>query len=646
MKKFTEIFKSNLLKNTLNNIIEFVKDIPVVSKWLILSVDIVLCIVSFFITYAVTININPQDFFQHFAIKMLVVLAVTITFSFIFKVHNGILRYSTYRDIFFLGISLFLANSILTIINLIYEHYSGDVSLPPLSFFINFVFTFNAMFFFRMIVRLIFDLTKNSYSKKNKNAVLIYGVSPTSIGIAKMIEADEYSPYYVSGFISSNEDFTRSKILRQPVIFKEHFYKNPKKINNIKSIIINPQEIDMAEKRVLSEICFEEHIELLTVPSVDAWNIRDIKKLNIEDLLGRDTIKINTQLISENLNEKVVLVTGAAGSIGSEIARQLCSFDIKMLICCDVAETPLHNLTLELKEKFPKVNFVSQIADVRNWTAMKEVFEKYHPQYIYHAAAYKHVPMMENHPKEAVRTNVKGTKIVADLAFEYNAECFVMISTDKAVNPSNVMGASKRIAEIYIRILSQRVAKKQGTTRYIITRFGNVLGSNGSVVPLFTEQIKNGGPLTVTHPEIIRYFMTIPEACSLVLDAGHLGKGGEIFLFDMGEPVKIKDMAEDMIRLMGYEPYKDINIIFSGLRPGEKLYEELLYNRDDAKYTENKKIIIDKVKIHDETIVLPKIDSLFNIAEIGNNLDVVKIMKSIVPEFKSQCSEFETLDKK
>jgi FlaA1/EpsC-like NDP-sugar epimerase len=340
------------------------------------------------------------------------------------------------------------------------------------------------------------------------------------------------------------------------------------------------------------------------------------------------------------------LVTGAAGSIGSEIVRQLCGFEINKLILCDIAETPLHDITLELKEKFPNIDFVAEISDVRSQQVMRNIFEKYSPQYIYHAAAYKHVPMMEIHPKEAVRTNVFGTKIVADLAVEFKVESFVLVSTDKAVNPSSVMGASTRAAEISVRIHSQRFAGQENQTRFIITRFGNVLGSSGSVVPLFAKQIRQGGPITVTHPDIIRYFMTIPEACSLVLEAGNLGKGGEIFVFDMGEPIRIKDMAEEMIKFSGLIPHRDIKIEYTGLRQGEKLYEEILYDNDKVNScTENKKIMIGTVRYHKEEIVLPRYDALLELCKTGDNLSVVQKIKEIVPEFISKNSEYEVLNK-
>jgi lipopolysaccharide/colanic/teichoic acid biosynthesis glycosyltransferase/nucleoside-diphosphate-sugar epimerase len=367
-------------------------------------------------------------------------------------------------------------------------------------------------------------------------------------------------------------------------------------------------------------------------------NIREINPIHIEDLLSRSPIEIDFETIGENLKGKVILVTGAAGSIGSEIACQLCRFNPGLLLLCDIAETPLHRLGLDLKDIFPDVTFATIISDIRNKNKMEHIFSDYKPHYVYHAAAYKHVPMMENHPDEAILTNVMGSKIVADMAVAYGTECFIMISSDKAVNPGNVMGASKRIAEIYIQALSGHLQKESKgnplPVRFITTRFGNVLGSNGSVVPLFVEQIKKGGPVTVTDPNIIRYFMTIPEACSLVLEASSLGKGGEIFIFDMGKPVRIKDMAEEMIRLSGYKPYEEIDIRYTGLRPGEKLFEELLYDKETHKPTNNRKIKIVTACKQDIHEVLPLLNQLFEVSRNCNNREVVRIMRQIVPEFK------------
>ena len=637
----------NFSNNKIEKLVAYIKKLPILPQWTILLIDIFLCAASFALTCIVSYGINfDTHIFDYFFIKLAICVIVTICFILIFKTHKGVFRFSTYRDIFFLFVMLLFVNAALGIINLIFKHYFAESFLPVSVWFLNFILTFNTMAFFRVIVRLIFELVRRT-NLEEKIPVWVYGISPSNIGLCEMIKAGEDIPYKVNGFISTDKNSVHKKIMNKPIIYLNDFYKKIDKYRKIKTILVNPKEVSVAEKQILSEVCFARNIALLSAPSITDWNKKEIKKFNIEDLLGREPITINFEAIAENLRGKNVLVTGAAGSIGSEIARQLCSFEVNKLVLCDVAETPLHIITLELQEKFPKIDFVVEISDVRSERVMREIFEKYSPQYIYHAAAYKHVPLMEIHPKEAVRTNILGTRNVADLAVEFKAECFVMISTDKAVNPSSVMGASKRAAEIYVRILSQRLAEQKNSTRFIITRFGNVLGSSGSVVPLFAKQIQKGGPITVTHPDIIRYFMTIPEACSLVLEAGNLGKGGEIFVFDMGEPVKIKDMAEEMIKLSGLIPYRDIDIKFTGLRQGEKLFEEILYDNDNVDCsTQNKKIMIGKVRYHDEKIVLPLYDALYHLCRTSDNFTVVKKIKEIVPEFISKNSEYEVLDKK
>jgi len=582
--------------------------------------------------------------------ETIICIAVTGLSFFVFKTYSGLLRYSTFRDALRIWFSLFVANVILATIHYIfYQRFLLTLTF----FFINFLLAFILIFSFRMLVRLIFDYANKIQGDKTKLLpLLIYGVEPSNINLAKMIDSEDNFNYQIVGFISPSNS-PHQKIMGKPIIFKDVFYNNIHKFSYVKAILIQPEDIGRTEKQLLAEICYQNKIELLSVPSIQRWksdlkNIHEINNFNIEDLLGRTPIKIDTEAIRKNLKEKKVLVTGAAGSIGSEIVRQLCQFDLDLLILCDTAETPLHQLGLNLKETFPDVKFISIIADVRNKNKIEHIFSTYKPHCVYHAAAYKHVPMMEDHPSEAIFTNVLGSKIVADMALAYGAENFVMISTDKAVNPSSVMGASKRIAEIYIQALSDRL-KKENTgnspsIRFITTRFGNVLGSNGSVIPLFEKQIKEGGPVTVTDPLIIRYFMTIPEACSLVLEAGNFGKGGEIFIFDMGEPVKIKDMAEEMIRLSGFKPYEDINIIFTGLRPGEKLYEELLYDKEIHQPTNNKKIMVGNICEQNLEEVLPLLNQLFETSLTCNKMEIVKIMKQIVPEFISLNSEFAELD--
>lgn len=419
----------------------------------------------------------------------------------------------------------------------------------------------------------------------------------------------------------------------------------------IKAILFTDYHAVKAESERLVRYCERKKVRMLMLPTVDELkggtvNLRNLPEVRIEDLLGRDEININLKEIADELGGKVVMVTGAAGSIGSELCRQLCTFGLKQLILFDSAETPMHTIRLELADRFPDVVFTPIMGDVRMLARVESVFKTFHPQYVFHAAAYKHVPLMEENPCEAVHTNVQGTRNMADMSVKYGADKFIMISTDKAVNPTNVMGASKRLAEIYVQSLSIAISKglHPGKTRFITTRFGNVLGSNGSVIPRFREQLAKGGPLTVTHPDIIRYFMTIPEACRLVLEAAFMGKGNEIFVFDMGTPVKIADLARRMIELAGLIPEKDIEIKYTGLRPGEKLYEELLATKENTLPTNNTKIFHAKVREYDFMDMSLLITHLVDLSIRVEKLEAVKVMKSIVPEFISKNSEYEKLD--
>jgi FlaA1/EpsC-like NDP-sugar epimerase len=482
-----------------------------------------------------------------------------------------------------------------------------------------------------------------------KKSVVIFGAADTGVATQRVLENHGGNNIQFVAFIDDDKKKSNKNLNGIPVIRFDEFVKIAT-LQPIDELIIASFTIPTKRKNELVDFCLDHDIKVLSVPPYSKWaegkfNSNQLQSIKIEDLLERDPIVINNNQIRSQIKGKRVLVTGAAGSIGSEIVRQLIPYAPEMIIMCDQAETPLHNIELELQERGTRVNCVSFLADITNEKRIEGLFESFQPHYVYHAAAYKHVPMMELCPTEAVRNNVIGTKIVSDLAVKYNAERFVMISTDKAVNPTNVMGASKRMAEIYVQGLS---TEKNITTKFITTRFGNVLGSNGSVINRFKEQIEKGGPLTVTHPNITRYFMTIPEACQLVLEAGSMGNGGEIFVFDMGQPVVIADLAKKMIRLYGMIPNIDINITYSGLRPGEKLYEELLNDAENTLATYHDKILISKVREVQLASIIESFNDLrllvTSASKVSNEMELVGKMKELVPEFISNNSIFERLD--
>ncbi|GHT72434.1 polysaccharide biosynthesis protein CapD [Bacteroidia bacterium] len=629
------------------------ENIPYLPKWFVFGMDLVGVSISFTISYLVCFHLIEAPYlWDAFLMKLLFCLIITGSFFSLWRTHVGIIRYSSFRDALRVFVALVCANITLYGVNILLQKYYGHIIMPGIGFFINFLLSFSFIFFCKMVVRIVFDYVKIKGSGPVKNVpVLIYGVNPMLVELARMVNHSEQIKYRPIGFIAPKNMTAGKRAFNLPVYHINKAFTHKKVISEFKAVVIDPKEIDREQKQRLYGLCLKYKKDLLSVPSMDDWTgntqFKNLKKVRIEDLLQRVPIEIDTGSIGRNLEGKTVLITGAAGSIGSEIVRQVSHFNIGLLLICDVAESPLHEIRMEINDKYPQINYKILIVNVRDYELMKKVFEKYRPNIIYHAAAYKHVPLMEEHPCEAILTNVLGSKNMADLAMEYKAEAFVMISTDKAVNPSNIMGASKRIAEIYGQSLFRKVKneKSDTATRFIITRFGNVLGSNGSVIPRFEQQISRGGPITVTHPEIIRYFMTIREACRLVLDAGNFGKGGEVFVFDMGEPVKIKDMAEEMIRLSGFVPYKDIDIIYTGLRPGEKLYEELLYDKETVKPTHNRKIMIGSVREHDYDEVNKAVSQLLAEAAAYHSREVVKLMKTIVPEFKSLNSEYAELDK-
>jgi FlaA1/EpsC-like NDP-sugar epimerase len=538
-----------------------------------------------------------------------------------------------------MGASMFLVLTNLTTYYFVNERFNIPFSIIVIEFLVTSV----AMIIMRLIAKLAFMELQNK--QKEKATVIIFGAGEAGLITKNALQRDPSVYYNIIAFVDDDTNKT-GKQIDGIKIYKSNELSYLLANHEVLYLILAVQQISPQRKKQIIETALEYQVKVLNVPPVNQWingqlSFGQIRNIKIEDLLEREIIHIDEQKVKASLTNKTILITGAAGSIGSELARSVLEHRPKMLILFDNAETPLFFLELELSEKFKGQQFTIVLGDIRVEKNLQDVFQKYKPQVVFHAAAYKHVPMMERNPLEAIRTNIAGTRLLADCSLQHEVEQFVMVSTDKAVNPTNVMGASKRTAEIYVQSLHS-----QGKTRFITTRFGNVLGSNGSVVTLFKNQINNGGPITITHPDVTRYFMTIPEACSLVLEAGTMGKGGEIFVFDMGESVKIIELAKKMIRLSGLELGRDIQIVFTGMRPGEKLYEELLNDNEAILPTYHPKIKIGKVRSYTHDFALESIAAIEAEAQLGNTTEAIRQLKLLVPEFISQNSEFEALDNK
>ncbi|MBL1231166.1 MAG: polysaccharide biosynthesis protein [Flavobacteriales bacterium] len=613
-------------------------------RWMVLIIDLVICFFAIIIAYLVRFNFNiPEVEIKGFPFVFSVIIGVRLLSFLITGTYKGIVKHTSSKDSQRIFITLTIGSLAFVVVNLIF-YYGINKTFPiPFSIIIiDYMATLFLMITLRVLFKSIYTEIMNPYREKSN--VIIFGAGESGIITKRTLDKDAGLKYKVLAFM--DEDAKKEgKILEGVKILGLNKLDDLLSKEDVAHLIISVQQLSSARKKMLIDTCLKYDTKVLNVPPVSNWingqlSFKQIKKIQIEELLEREPIKLSEDNIKQQLSDKVILVTGAAGSIGSEMVRQIVHFNPKKIILLDQAESPLYDMELELGDDPSHVPYEIVIGDIRNKERMENLFKTFQPSYVFHAAAYKHVPMMENNPSESIFTNVLGTKVIADLAVQYNIERFVMVSTDKAVNPTNVMGASKRIAEIYIQSLSTTA-----NTKFITTRFGNVLGSNGSVIPRFRKQIESGGPITITHPDITRFFMTIPEACQLVLEAGTSGEGGEIYIFDMGESVKILDLAKKMIKLSGLTLDKDIKITYTGLRPGEKLYEELLANEENTIATHHNQIMIAKVRKYDFQEVDAKINQLISSFNAQNNFQIVAQMKALVPEFKSKNSVYEELDK-
>ena len=646
MARLKEIQQSDIFSHWIN--------VDYLPRWGVLLLDLLIIFIAYAISFIIGSNMleyNLDYLTLPIWLQILITMVIQTIFFWAFHTYSGILRYSTFVDVIKVSFSVLLTGTIMISINEISKHSANIVLLLNTVVIIYMFVAITMLFGWRVTIKTVFEYLSHQHTSSNK--VFIYGTQSAGLSIAKMLQSNLDSPYRPIGFIADKGEKTTHNMLGLNVYLRDEKLIQTMHDKGVTGVIVSPLKMKSINPLKDLSIFINHNIRVLTTPYFDDYNpeiadnnviqrIGKIESINVEDLLERPTIDINTDNVRSILSNQVVMITGASGSIGSEIVRQVAYYSPRVIVLLEMAESPLHDVLIDLKQEFPEQQFAHTIADVRDAKMMEEAFEEYKPDVVFHAAAYKHVPLMEEFPRQAVLTNVLGTKNVADMAIKYGTKRFVMISTDKAVNPTNVMGASKRIAEIYVQSL---YLKNPNCTKFITTRFGNVLGSNGSVVPYFKKQIAAGGPVTVTHPDIIRFFMTIPEASSLVLEAAALSNGGEIFCFDMGHPVKIADLAKNMIRLAGYEPGKDIEIIYTGLRPGEKLYEELLNQKELTIPTVNEKILVAKVREYDFDAVSTQIQALIEEAQTGKAFPCVQKMKIIVPEYKSKNSVYEQLDR-
>ena len=616
-------------------------------RWLVFIIDIFLIFSSLQLSNFVLREYFPQLVGVEKVWIYAFVLGVNVFYMYVFKTFAGVIRHSTYIDfnkIFLSSVSTFFTLAIIKYLSRSLGMPIYGLLMPPL--FLYSVISILVLVFFRIVVKQAFILLKEVSQSMSKNKILVLGTSDEAVAIAGAVIENTKIPYEVVGFLTKKYNSDNIKLLGKDIFTDIDIKNSDKQTFGVDGVLMIKEVLTKEEIEYWVNLLIENNIRIYKSPNIQKLREGDSKQafhnLKIEDLLSRKPISIENEEVRNLHFGKSILVTGGAGSIGSEIVRQVSLLKPSKIVILDQGETPLHNIGLEVKEAFPEVDFRFILADISNRNKMERVFSEHHFSIVYHAAAYKHVPLVEDNPAEGVRVNILGSKNLAELSSKFGVERFVMISTDKAVNPTNVMGATKRVAELFVQSLQNVEGNK---TKFITTRFGNVLGSNGSVIPIFQKQIENGGPVTITHPEITRYFMTIPEACELVLQAGTMGQGGEVYVFDMGEPVKIIDLAKRMIRLYGLETGIDIQLKITGLRPGEKLYEELL--SDDAKTlaTHHEKIMISKDSAMDFSRINTLTEQVIQKAKSGDNEEIVSLLKDIVPEFKSNNSVFEVLDR-
>ena len=619
--------------------------------WVVLAIDIFICYLSGILVFW---------FYYHGAVEFsnLSILTRTIfvymVFALVgfrvFKTYSGIIRYSSFVDLQRVGLAMLLSLVIAEVMH--YVMYSWDIKFVRFQgrqIAVMYLVATIGLVVFRILVKAIYD----AYLNPNRRIrTLIYGVKEGGIGIANNICNDRNTNFMLKGFISHDDLYSGKTLMGEKIYTINDKLEEVIESNDIRAVLVSPMQVDrFRANTTLQDILINANVKIYLTEHTKEWTGENdlehvqFKEINIEDLLPRDEIVVDMDAIGNLLNGKCIMITGSAGSIGSEIVRQISIYKPEKLILIDQAETPQHDIRLMMGFDYPNIKVETIVANITNLDRMETIFKQYKPEYVFHAAAYKHVPMMENNPSESIQNNVWGTKVIADLSVKYGVRKFVMVSTDKAVNPTNVMGCSKRICEIYCQSLNKKIDKesnKEVSTQFVTTRFGNVLGSNGSVIPLFEKQIKNGGPVTVTDPNIIRFFMLIPEACKLVLEAGTHGKGGEIFVFDMGKPVRIADLAKRMIKLSGAE---NIEIEYTGLRAGEKLYEEVLSTTENTLPSFHEKVRIAKVQEYDYDVVNQQIEQLLQISRTYDSMQIVKMMKGIVPEYVSNNSVYSVLDK-